>query len=246
MKLPAKKQEFLHSYYVLILTFISITFLLMPLSFLLKLVMWAGVFCLYFKQGLSKKQFSTLFVISFVFALLFIVLNLIYPAERFLKGETVVIFNVVFYKNVLNNAFLNFLRILLLSHVSMASGLVINYTKVILYLSQSKKIKVNISYPLLIAINSVELFQSEYQRIKIALKFRGFSFFRQHLVIFPLLVFAIRHSQRGALSLVTRGLSKSKSYYYNYAPSLEDQKKFRLYCGCIGILFILAIMFLFL
>ena len=243
MKLPSRKKEFLHSYYLLILTFTSIAILLFPLNPVGKVLIWGFMMTLYFKESLKIQDFFRLLGISIIFALLFIVLNLIYPAERLQNGEEINIFNVLIYKNVLENALLNFLRIMLLSHLSMVSGLVINYTKVILFLVQSKKMKAKIGYPLLIAINSVELFKSEYLRIKIALKFRGLSKWRQHFVIFPLLVFAIRHSQRGALSLVTRGLNEEKNYYYDYSTNSEDAKKLNCALVILFFLFILAIVF---
>jgi energy-coupling factor transporter transmembrane protein EcfT len=79
-------------------------------------------------------------------------------------------------------------------------------------------------YPLLIAMNSILLFKEEFDRIKLSAKFRGLGLKDRLFALFPLLVFAIRHSQRGSLSLVTRGLNPNKSFYFGYEISIQDRK----------------------
>ena len=132
-------------------------------------------------------------------------------------------------------------RLFLLMLASMASGRIINYTKVVLFLVIHKGLKVLWGYPIMIALNSILLFKEEYEKIKLNGKLRGLSFFEKIGMLFPLLVFAIRHSQRGSLSLVTRGLNPSKSFYFSYETSAHDRKIFwgfflAYLCLCGGLL----------
>lgn len=118
------------------------------------------------------------------------------------------------------------LRLFLLMLASMASGRIINYTKVVLFLVIHKGLKVLWGYPIMIALNSILLFKDEYEKIKLNGKLRNLSWIDKLGLLFPLLVFAIRHSQRGSLSLVTRGLNPSKSFYFNYETTAHDRKIF--------------------
>jgi energy-coupling factor transporter transmembrane protein EcfT len=92
-----------------------------------------------------------------------------------------------------------------------------------------KGLKLFWGYPILLALNSIALFKEEYDRIKINARLRDLPFKDQFMLFFPLLVFAIRHSQRGALSLVTRGLNQQKTFYFSYGLSFDDKKRLFLF-----------------
>jgi energy-coupling factor transporter transmembrane protein EcfT len=121
------------------------------------------------------------------------------------------------------------LRLMLVSFLSMASGVVIDYTKVVLHLIVHKGLRLFWGYPFLLALNSIALFKSEFERIRINSRLRDLPWKDQLSLFFPLLVFAIRHSQRGALALVTRGLSDEKTFYFSYDLSPSDKFLFRLF-----------------
>jgi hypothetical protein len=124
---------------------------------------------------------------------------------------------------------MSLIKLFLISFLSISSGTVIDYTKVVLYLIVHKGLKLFWGYPFLLAMNSIVLFKVEFERIRINAKFRNLPWVDQFSVFFPLLVFAIRHSQRGALSLVTRGLSDQKSFYFCYAVSDLDRFRFKIF-----------------
>lgn len=227
MKFLEPKVEFIHSWYLLIMSFFTFFFLLaspvLPLNALLAVFM----IYLYIKNGLSDRVLLKLFLYAFFFAFLFLLLNLLYPGEKLRVGETLTILSMTVYKAALINGLKNFSRLFLLTLVSMSSTYIIQYTKVILYLIIHKGLKVFMGYPLLIALNSILLFKEEFDRIRLSARFRGLGWWDRLFVLFPLLVFAIRHSQRGSLSLVTRGLNPNKSFYFGYELSARDRRWLR-------------------
>jgi energy-coupling factor transporter transmembrane protein EcfT len=87
----------------------------------------------------------------------------------------------------------------------------------------TRKIKTIWGYPLILAINSLQLLKREQERIAFNAKLRGLKWHQCYLVFFPLLVFAIRHSERGAMALVTRGLNPHKLFYNAWLPSKRDR-----------------------
>ncbi|MBC7712161.1 MAG: hypothetical protein H7177_02415 [Rhizobacter sp.] len=227
MKFLEPKAEFIHSWYLLIMSCFGLIFLLassvIPLNFIM------AVFLLYLfrKNGLQNSTLLKLGIFAFSFAFLFLLLNLLYPGEKLQVGEQITIGSMTFYKAALFNGLKNFARLFLLSLVSMSSTYAIAYTKVILYLIIHKGLKVFMGYPLLIALNSILLFKEEFDRIRLSARFRGLGWWDRLFTLFPLLVFAIRHSQRGSLSLVTRGLNPNKSFYFGYELSVTDRKWMR-------------------
>jgi energy-coupling factor transporter transmembrane protein EcfT len=79
------------------------------------------------------------------------------------------------------------------------------------------KLKVVWGYSMLLSMNSLSLLKKEQERIAFNAKLRGLKWHQRYLTFFPLLVFAIRHSERGAMALVTRGISPDKEFYHvNY------------------------------
>lgn len=224
MKFLEPKVEYIHSWYLLIISFLCFVFLLASSVLPANLVLALVVLYLYRKNGLKGRILFKLSLFSAFFASLFLLLNLLYPGEKLRVGEQLYFFSTPVYKAALMNGLLNFSRLFLLTLVSMSSTYAITYTKVILYLIIHKGLKVIMGYPLLIALNSILLFKDEFERIRLSAKFRGLGWWDRLFVIFPLLVFAIRHSQRGSLSLVTRGLNPNKSFYFGYELTAHDRK----------------------
>lgn len=208
MKKLLKREEYFHSWYLLIITFFNVFFLLINRNLLLGIPLVIYSFYLYFKNGLTLKKLFTLSLYALFFGLSYFLLSRLHPG----KDAT------------MEKSIHTMVRLIIVTLVSMSSGSVINYTNVVLHLIVHKGLKLFWGYPLLLALNSIVLFKEEYDRIKINAKLRDLPLLDKIMVFFPLLVFAIRHSQRGALSLVTRGLTKEKSFYFSYDVSRRDKK----------------------
>jgi hypothetical protein len=188
-----------------------------------------AIFYLYLKSGLPVSKFMSLSFYAFVVSFGLFMLNILYPSNALKVGESYRYHNFIIYQASLNKAFLLMARVFLVSLISMSGSLVINYTKVVLHLIVHKGLKLFWGYPILLALNSIILFKEEFERIRINAKLRDLPFRDQLSVFFPLLVFAIRHSQRGALSLVTRGLNHQKSFYFSYDLSDQDRTYWKLF-----------------
>lgn len=227
MKFLETKKEFIHSWYLLIMSMVGLIFLLASKTLALNFFMAGFLLYLYMKNGLPVSVLTKLVVFAFIFSSVFLFLNLLYPSTKLQVGEQISLGNFTFYKAALMNGLINFSRLFMLSLVSMCSTYAIIYTKVILYLIIHKGLKVIMGYPLLIALNSILLFKEEFDRIRLSARFRGLGWWDRLFVLFPLLVFAIRHSQRGSLSLVTRGLNPNKSFYFGYDIVPSDRKWLR-------------------
>ena len=223
MKFLENKIEFIHSWYLLIITVFGLLFLLASGNVALNLVLAIFILYLYVKNGLAKKTMFKIGLFAFSFSFVFLLLNLLYPGKKLQTGEILVFYQFSVYKLAVMNGLKIFSRLFLISFVSMSSSYAITYTKVILYLIIHKGLKVFMGYPLLIALNSILLFKEEFDRIRLSGRFRGLGWWDRMFVIFPLLVFAIRHSQRGSLALVTRGLNPNKSFYFGYEIVPRDR-----------------------
>lgn len=243
MKFLEGKTEYIHSWYLLIMSAFGLIFLLASKTLPLNLILSCFLLFLYKKNGLKNTVMLKLMVFALFFSSVFLFLNLLYPGEKLKVGEQLSLGNFTFYKAALQNGLINFARLFMLSLVSMCSTSAIIYTKVILYLIIHKGLKVVMGYPLLIALNSILLFKEEFDRIRLSAKFRGLGWWDRIFVLFPLLVFAIRHSQRGSLSLVTRGLNPNKSFYFGYDIVPSDRKWLRLFFMMFICLVAIAIYF---
>ncbi|MDO9181892.1 MAG: energy-coupling factor transporter transmembrane component T [Bacteriovorax sp.] len=225
----SQTREFLHSWYLLIITILSLFFLLINRLYLLDIYLSIIIFYFYFKNGLLFSKFKRLFWIAFIFSFSLFLLNMLYPAKELKIGDGYQILNFKIYSASVTEALKNMIRLFLVSFLSMSSGVVINYTNVVLHLIVHKGLKLFYGYPVLIAMNSISLFKAEFERIRINARLRNLPWKDQFTILFPLLVFAIRHSQRGALALVTRGLREQKTFYFNYDLSALDKKRFRIF-----------------
>jgi hypothetical protein len=114
-------------------------------------------------------------------------------------------------------------RLYFLFSVSAFSFSGIDFDKVFIYLMASKKMKVTWGYSMLLAMNSLQLLKEEQERISFNAKLRGLKWHRRYLTFFPLLVFAIRHSEKGAMALVTRGINSEKLFYNAVYPTKRDR-----------------------
>lgn len=225
----ARPREYIHSWYLLNITVLSLFFLLINHKIYFDLPLMVINFYLFFKNGLTASKFKRLLLYAFSFSFGIFILNIIFPSHGMKSGKVFHFFNFIIYQNSLDSGISLMLRLMLVSFLSMASGVVIDYTKVVLHLIVHKGLRLFWGYPFLLALNSIALFKSEYDRIRINSRLRNLPWRDQLSLFFPLLVFAIRHSQRGALALVTRGLSDEKTFYFSYDLSPSDKFLFKLF-----------------
>ena len=232
-------RQYLHSWYLLIITFFTLFFLVFNSHLVLSILMFSIVLYFFLKSGLGFSTIGKISIYCLFFSLSLFSLKMLYPAKALQVGDVYSLYGFKCYKLVLILSLNNCLKLFLISSLSMSSGVVINYTDVILHLIVHKGLKLFWGYPLLLAINSIVLFKKEFERIKLNTKLRNLDFWDKIFIFFPLLVFAIRHSQRGALSLVTRGLNETKSFYFSYDLSSLDRLRlvifFSLYFVMIGL-----------
>jgi energy-coupling factor transporter transmembrane protein EcfT len=182
------------------------------------------MFSIFFKNGLEFLVFKRILLYAFLFSFSFLMINVLYPSSALKMGKIYQIGHVKIYYASLMQATQTMIRLFFISFFSMSSGAVIDYTKVVLYLIVHRGLRPFWGYPLLLALNSIALFKKEFERIRINARFRNLPLKDKLSLFFPLLVFAIRHSQRGALSLVTRGLNDKKNFYFSYHLSHQDKK----------------------
>lgn len=206
------KVEYIHSWYLLLMSILSLLFLLLSPYLLANTIIVILIHFFCFKNGMGGKILLRHILYSLLFAAMMFGMNYLW---RSVKGA-------VDINETLHLSGKLFLLVL----ASMASARFINYTKVIMYLIIHQGLKVLWGYPLMIALNSIVLFKEEYEKIKLSGRLRNLSAKDKVGLLFPLLVFAIRHSQRGSLSLVTRGLHPSKSFYFSYETTRKDKTKF--------------------
>lgn len=208
-----REQEYLHSWYVLIITVFTLIFLLINKILWINVLLTAVVLYIFSKNGLPLSKMFKIIGYAFFFSLGIFLLSVLNPSKT---GTT-------------DKALATMVKLFFVSFISISSTSAINYTKVVLHLIVHKGLKIIWGYPFLLAMNSIALFKEEYDRIKLNAQLRGLPWKDRVFVFFPLLVFAVRHSQRGALSLVTRGLNDSKTFYYSYDVSWPDKKRLILF-----------------
>lgn len=217
------KIEFIHSWYLFIFSFLGLFFLLLSNYLWASLVIVVVLHYFFFKNGLKKKAFIRNIFYAALFASLMGVMNLLWTSAPVKTSELIELGGWTVEFEHLINALRLFSKLFLLIMTSMGSVRVINYTKVVLYLVVNKGLKVLWGYPIIIALNSILLFKEEYDRIRLNGQLRNLGWQGKLKILFPLLVFAIRHSQRGSLSLVTRGLNPHKNFYFNYQIYPHDR-----------------------
>ncbi|MBF0360113.1 MAG: hypothetical protein HQK49_03840 [Oligoflexia bacterium] len=213
-----------HPMIILLITLLTIIPVLVGSS----IWMWGPWFIfsllVFFNAGLAWITFAKVFLSAFLLSFSVLVLSILYPAPNFMFGEKITFFwGQEVYMDVLNMALLNFKRLMLLSIISMNSSFVIGLDRLVLYVVAQNKRYVNLCYAILVALNSITLLKEERERIDIVAKFRGIPKRKRLITIFPLLVFAVKHSQRAAMAMLARGINKDKTYYFNYVVSDNDR-----------------------
>ena len=219
-----KPREFIHSWYVFMMTLLTLIFLLTNKKLMLDLPLVFFMIYVFLKNGLLFSKLKENIFFAFVFSFSFFFIGILYPAKALMTGASYSICYLEIPVVVFRKAFFTMIRLFFISLLSMSSSTIINYTKVILYLISEKGLSVFWGYPLLLALNSISLFKKEFERIRINARLRNLPLKDKFSLFFPMLIFAIRHSQRGAMSLVTRGLNNHRKFYFNYGLSPLDKR----------------------
>lgn len=110
-----------------------------------------------------------------------------------------------------------FIRLLFVSTLSVSSLEVICGEVILLYLAQQKKFPVMLIYPLLFSLSSIGLFKQKFELYRLNHQMRQTKGWMLPRILFQFLVFTLRFSESGALSLIARGLSENKFYYYDFS-----------------------------
>lgn len=221
-----EQDEFIHSWFLLIMVTLVVFFLFASKLYYINFTIVAGMTYLFLKNNLSLQSLLKILKHALLFSVTIFLFATLNPSNELKQGEVFIILGKKFYEMSILQGLKTSYKIFLLSFISMCSATTINYTKVILYLIVNKGLKLIWGYPILLAMNSMILLKDELERIKINARFRQLPFLDRIFIFFPLLIFAIRHSERGAMSLLTRGLSDRKTFFNKYDVSLRDQLLF--------------------
>lgn len=187
-----------HPLILLILSLVSILSILIlgPNAATLFIFILHSFLCFFSGLGLRKYLKLLFFVILFSFSLF--VLNYLYST-----------FSLAIY---------NFARAILLTFVSVSASLIIDFEWLLLYLMSQGFLSPTKGYPIFAAINAIEHLKEEKKRLDHLARMRGLTGLRhQFRSLLPLLVFALRHSQRAATAMIARGLNDRKTFYYDYS-----------------------------
>ena len=110
--------------------------------------------------------------------------------------------------------------------VALMSGKMLNLRDVVSFALQRGWLSMNIAYALQLGFGSIELMRAEIRRIMLSATLRGLNWRDKFLQWLPILIFALRHATRGAMSLRARGLrvdSVRKTFYYNYQSTITQK-----------------------
>jgi energy-coupling factor transporter transmembrane protein EcfT len=221
--------ESIHSVILLVLTIIGIVYFFIISNFIYYLPVAAFLLVMYFINDVSLRKIIKGIVIGIVLSFFCAYFILLFPNEK------------IPYDVLLKKQTSVFIRVGTISIISYLSLFAINFEKIMIYLLKKKKISANYGYPLLLAFSSVSQLKSEMKKIKINARLRNLPWQDRVNVYFPLLVYAIRHADRGAMALITRGLNEDKYYYFEIEIKTKDQSLlsfgmiFILICGFISL-----------
>ncbi|MCM2354622.1 MAG: hypothetical protein NDI63_13475 [Pseudobdellovibrio sp.] len=114
-----------------------------------------------------------------------------------------------------------FIRLFFVSTLSLSSLEIIYGEVILLYLAQQKKFPVIFIYPLLFSLSSIGLFKQKFELYRLNHQMRQTKGWVLPKILFQFLVFTLRFSESGALSLIARGLSENKFYYYDFSIKIR-------------------------
>ena len=153
------------------------------------------------------------------------------PLKRFFKTTLQVALFAGFYfaffiiyapAGNLDKAFSISARLFVSSFLSISALSVIDHEECLLYFCQKKIIPAKFAYPLLLALNSVAVFQRQLKLIQYNAKLRRLKGWLLPHILFQFIVFSLRFSEAGALSVYLRHLNEDKEFYYKQTIQSKD------------------------
>ncbi len=186
------------------------------MSVMLKLFS-ASLFYL-FLAGLSLQRFVKILPIVLIFTMSYLLSFLIFAEIKITSVDDL----------ISSKAFYIALRLFTTSLLSICSLSVIQHEVCILYFCQKKMLPAKIGYPLLFSLNSISQFKKQFELIRLNARLRRIKGWLLPHILFQLIVFSLRFSEKGALSLTTRRLSEQKDYYQRFDIPWQDWACFSL------------------
>ncbi len=159
-----------------------------------------------FVCGLKIRTFVRCLVLAMVFNLPMLLAPLLFSELSTHKAEI----------------YFNVLRLFIVSMFSLISVALFDYNRFLYFLMQRRWISPQVGHTLLLSLNSLLQLRRQWNDLKIIARSRGLPFYKYHTLAFPLFVYAVRYSQRGAMSLASRGIQGNKSYVFNYDLQKRD------------------------
>lgn len=183
--------------------------------------------------GLDLRRLWKISFYALSFAAVYLLMMLLFPAAR--QAEVV---PSPFFSS---KEFFIFLRLFTVSAISVASLHVINAEVIFLYLAQTKNIPTVAVYSLLFAVNSVTFLKKKFDLYVFNNRLRGVKGFVLPRLLFQFLVFILRFSETGACSLISRGISEKKYYYYDFSLSHRDKAVLALNCAFVSLAILVSL-----
>ena len=201
-----------------------------------------GLLMLFFIAVALPMAWHTVMVLALVFAVLARIQGMTWRSIvirlglALLLSWSIWLWNMVFVAErtpeTMNKANQILLRVTTMTWVALMSGKMLNLRDVVSFALQRGWLSMNIAYALQLGFGSIELMRAEIRRIMLSATLRGLNWRDKFLQWLPILIFALRHATRGAMSLRARGLrvdSVRKTFYYNY-QSTRTQKRHAWLC----------------
>lgn len=208
-----EKIHSLTSLYVVVLSLAMMFIAGHTLVFLTTFALTCGYF---FYLGLSLLHFLKVVIYTLGFAAFYLLMMLLFPGgDSFFYGKQLLaVFSSVDF--LTSKEFTVFQRLFFVSTISVCALTVIRIEVVLLALAQKNRISVMFVYPLLFALSSITLLKHKYELYVFNARLRKLKGFLLPRLLFQFLVFVLRFSESGALSLIARGLSPQKKSYYDF------------------------------
>ncbi len=161
--------------------------------------LFVGAIAYFLYLGLSLLQLAKISLYTLAFTAIYLLMVLLFPnPERAFEASV-------------------FIRLFFVSTLSVSSLAVIHGEVILLYLAQQNKFPVLLIYPLLFSLSSMGLFKQKFDLYRLNHRLRETKGWVLPKMLFQFLVFTLRFSESGALSLIARGLSENKLYYYDFS-----------------------------
>jgi hypothetical protein len=171
----------------------------------------------FFLTGIAFKQLLICFVISSIFHLPTLFATLLFPAEPFF----------------LEDALINFYRLMSLSSLSLLSMRQFDYCHLIYFFMKKRILSPIFGHTLILSFNSLYRLANDFNEIRLVAKNRSYKVYQYPVLILPLMVSSIRYAQRASLSLMCRNIHRDKDFYFDYSIKKIDTALFLMYLGII-------------